>query len=123
MQQESWSMLARPPAVRPEAVPCQSQLRADAVRPNMSITIAIYRIAVSKDYSIAQAKQDLPAIVHEVERSGSARLTRRGQPVAVMLSIEEFERLRSVRRKSIEWSAPTLDTRGFQFDRDEANAR
>lgn len=78
---------------------------------------------MEKDYSIAQAKQDLPAIVHEVERSGRARLTRRGRPVAVVLSIAEFERLESAHRKQVEWSAPTLDTRGFKFDRDEANAR
>ncbi|MBI2316354.1 MAG: type II toxin-antitoxin system prevent-host-death family antitoxin [Betaproteobacteria bacterium] len=78
---------------------------------------------MEKHYSIAQAKQDLPAIIHEVERTGRARLTRRGRPVAVVLSMAEFERLESSRRKEIQWSAATLDTRGFQFDRDEANAR
>lgn len=78
---------------------------------------------MNKDYSIAEARHDLPAIVHEVERTGHARITRRGQPVAVMLSIAEYEQLKSSRRKEIEWSAATLDTRGFKFDRDEANAR
>ena len=78
---------------------------------------------MDKDYSIAQARHDLPAIVHEVERNGRARITRRGRPVAVVLSIAEFERLLSVRRKEPDWSLATLDTRGFRFDRDEANAR
>jgi len=78
---------------------------------------------MDKDYSIAQARHDLPAIVHEVERNGRARITRRGRPVAVVLSIAEFERLLSVRRKEPDWSVATLDTRGFKFDRDEANAR
>lgn len=78
---------------------------------------------MDKDYSIAQARHDLPAIVHEVERNGRARITRRGRPVAVVLSIAEFERLLSARRKSPDWSIATLDTRGFKFDRDEANAR
>lgn len=78
---------------------------------------------MEKDYTIAQARHDLPAIVHEVERSGSARITRRGRPVAVVLSIAEFERLLSARRKEPDWSLATLDTRGFKFDRDEANAR
>lgn len=78
---------------------------------------------MGKDYSIAQAKQDLPAIVHEVERTGQARLTRRGRPVAVVLSMAEFERLKAFRRKQIDWSPATLDTRRFKFDRDEANAR
>ena len=40
---------------------------------------------MDKDYTIAQARHDLPAIVHEVERNGCARITRRGQPVAVVL--------------------------------------
>lgn len=78
---------------------------------------------MEKDYTIAQARHDLPAIVHEVERSGSARITRRGRPVAVVLSIAEFERLLSARRKQSEWSPATLDTSGFKFDRDETHAR
>lgn len=78
---------------------------------------------MEKDYTIAEAKQDLPAIVHEVERTGRARITRRGRPVAVVLSIAEYERLQSTRRKEVDWSLATLDTRGFKFDRDEANAR
>lgn len=78
---------------------------------------------MDKDYTIAQARHDLPAIVHEVERNGRARITRRGRPVAVVLSIAEFERLLSARRKAPDWSLATLDTRGFTFDRDEANAR
>jgi len=78
---------------------------------------------MDKDYSIAQARHDLPAIVHEVERNGRARITRRGRPVAVVLSIAEFERLLSARRKEPDWSLATLDTRGFKFNRDEANAR
>ena len=78
---------------------------------------------MDKDYSIAQARHDLPAIVHEVARDGRARITRRGRPVAIVLSIAEFERLLSARRKEPDWSLATLDTRGFKFDRDEANAR
>lgn len=78
---------------------------------------------MDKDYSIAQARHDLPAIVHEVERNGRVRITRRGRLVAVVLSIAEFERLLSARRKEPDWSLATLDTRGFKFDRDEANAR
>lgn len=78
---------------------------------------------MEKHYSIAKAKQDLPAIVHEVERTGRARITRRGRPVAVLLSLAEFERMESSRWKKIDWSAANLDTRSFEFDRNEANAR
>ena len=77
---------------------------------------------MEKDYSIAQARHDLPAIVHEVERTGRARITRRGRPVAVVLSIAEFERL-TLKQGEPDWSVLKLDTRGFKFDREEANRR
>ena len=75
-----------------------------------------------KEYSIAQAGHGLSAIVREGARFGRANITRRGRPVAVVLSIAEFERLSSTRREP-DWSLATLDTRGFKFDRDEANRR
>lgn len=46
-----------------------------------------------KQYSIAQARDHLPGIVHEVERGAAVELTRRGRPVAVILSRQEYERL------------------------------
>ena len=76
-----------------------------------------------KDYTIAEARRDLSAIVREVERDGRARITRRGQPVAVMLSTADFEPLLPAHRKEPDRSVAPLDTRGFKFDRDEANRR
>ncbi len=52
-------------------------------------------------YTIAEAKNRLPSIIHSVERGPSVKLTRRGRPVAVLLSIEEYERLR--RKKTGFW--------------------
>jgi antitoxin Phd len=46
-----------------------------------------------KQYSIAEARDRLPALVHEVEENGPVELTRRGKPVAVVLSMQEYERL------------------------------
>jgi len=43
-------------------------------------------------YSIAEARDNLAKIVHEVE-SGPVELTRRGRPVAVLVSLNEYERL------------------------------
>jgi len=77
---------------------------------------------MNKAYSIAQARHGWSAIVREVEPTGQVRLTRRGRPVAIVLSITEFERINSTRREP-DWSLATLDTRGFKFDRDEANRR
>jgi prevent-host-death family protein len=48
---------------------------------------------MSKQYSIAQARDNLAAIVHELERSSTIEITRRGQPVAMLISIEEYDRL------------------------------
>jgi prevent-host-death family protein len=48
---------------------------------------------VSKRYSIAEARHDLAALVHELEDRDLIELTRRGEPVAVMLSVREYRRL------------------------------
>lgn len=48
-----------------------------------------------KRYSIAQAKNRLPAIIHEVETTRVIELTRRGQSVAVIMAIQEYDRLLS----------------------------
>jgi prevent-host-death family protein len=48
---------------------------------------------MTKRYTIAEARQNLAAVVHELERRTRIELTRRGKPVAVMLSMREFERM------------------------------
>ncbi len=48
-----------------------------------------------KTVSIAQARHALAALVHELEQRRVIELTRRGKPVAVLLSISEYNRLRS----------------------------
>lgn len=47
-----------------------------------------------RDISIAEARNRLPALVHSVEEGPAVRLTRRGKPVAMLVSLEEYERLR-----------------------------
>lgn len=49
-------------------------------------------------YSIAQARAQLPAIVDLAAAGREVELTRRGQPVAVILSIRERDRLRGGNR-------------------------
>lgn len=46
-----------------------------------------------KSYSIGEARDSFAAIVHEAERDSALELTRRGKPVAVLLSVEEYRRL------------------------------
>jgi prevent-host-death family protein len=76
---------------------------------------------VEKKYSIAEARQNLPAIVHEAERAGAIGITRRGHVVARLVSEHEFQRL-TRKKPPIDWGPP-IDLRGFKFDREEANSR
>ena len=60
---------------------------------------------MEKSYTIAEAKSNLPAIIHSVEDGPSVKLTRHGKPVAVLLSIREYEQL--AKNKMGFWSALT----------------
>ncbi len=60
---------------------------------------------MEKQYSIAEAKSKLPAIIHSVEEGPLVKLTRHGKPVAVLLSTREYEQL--ARKKEGFWSALT----------------
>jgi prevent-host-death family protein len=46
-----------------------------------------------KETSIRDAKTKLTSLVREVEKGRTVRLTRRGRPVAVLLSERQYERL------------------------------
>jgi prevent-host-death family protein len=48
-------------------------------------------------YSIAEARSQLPTIIDQAESGLEVELTRRGEPVAVVVSTREFERLRGRR--------------------------
>jgi antitoxin Phd len=45
-------------------------------------------------YSIAEARDRLAKLVHEAERGAPIEITRRGKPVAVLVSLSEYQRLR-----------------------------
>lgn len=60
---------------------------------------------MEKSYSIAEARDKLAAIVHDVEETAAVEFTRRGKPVAVLLSVGEYRRLRGERRDF--WDAYT----------------
>ena len=46
-----------------------------------------------KQLSVAQARNQFARLIHETERSGPVEVTRRGQPVAVIVSINDYRRL------------------------------
>ncbi|MBX7250760.1 MAG: type II toxin-antitoxin system Phd/YefM family antitoxin [Candidatus Promineofilum sp.] len=45
-------------------------------------------------YSIADAKNRFTELVQQAERHSPVEITRRGRPVAVLISIDDYERLR-----------------------------
>ena len=51
-------------------------------------------LSMSKRYSIAEARANLPTIVREAESGKEIQLTRRGRPVAMVVSSQQYERLR-----------------------------
>lgn len=48
---------------------------------------------MSKTYSIAQARNQLPSLVRAAERGAAVELTRRGEKVAVLVSVATLARL------------------------------
>ena len=52
-------------------------------------------------HSIAEARRNLPRLVREAERGMAVELTRRGEPVAVLIGWRRFERLALNRRSFI----------------------
>jgi prevent-host-death family protein len=56
--------------------------------------ISMYTGGMSRQYSIADARSNLPHIVDQAEAGVEVELTRRGQPVAVVVSRRTFDRLR-----------------------------
>jgi len=57
----------------------------------------MYIPGMSTRYSIAEARANLPTIVDQAEAGQQIELTRRGKPVAVVLSLQELQRLRGER--------------------------
>ena len=46
-------------------------------------------------YSVAEARNHFAEIVHDLKHVSQVEVTRRGRPVAILISVEEFEKLRS----------------------------
>lgn len=84
--------------------------------------------------SIAEAKNHLPRLVQQAEAGEAVRITRRGRPVAVLLSEQAYERLLAPRAGIADFlqqwraemaaqSAPFADGSEFENLRDNTPAR
>ncbi len=99
----------------------------------MAIYMAIDGDHPPRQYSIAQARDRLPGIVHEVERGAPVELTRRGRPVAMIVSLRQFQRLASNRndfwtalerfRASVELEQLGIEPELFEGVRDPSPGR
>ncbi len=84
-------------------------------------------------YSIAQARNQLPSLVHEVEGGSAVQLTRRGKAVAVVLGFHNYERLKTgggfrrayeQLREEFDFDKMAIDPEEvFSRDRDEGPGR
>jgi prevent-host-death family protein len=67
--------------------------------------IEVYMTGTGKRQSIAEARNNLPRLVREVETGALVELTRRGESVAVLLGRRDYERMATARRRFSEaWS-------------------
>lgn len=78
---------------------------------------------MDRQVSIAEAKDHFSEIVQAAEHGIVVTVTRRGRPVARMVSEQEYRRLTARRKGKIDWGTTLVDMSGFKFDREEANAR
>jgi prevent-host-death family protein len=59
-----------------------------------------------KRVSVAEAKNNLPALLHEAAETGPIEILRRDLPVAVLVAHDEYQRLRRARgSRSGRWAA------------------
>ena len=84
--------------------PCQKHyLKAYIISPNKTCRNKVS--IVEKQYTIVDAKNKLPSLIHYVETGQTVKLTRYGKPVAVLLSIKDYKRLS--RKREGYWRALT----------------
>jgi prevent-host-death family protein len=57
---------------------------------------------VAKRHSIAEARAHLPSLVRKAESGEAVELTRRGEPVAVLIGRKQYMRLTSKHRRFVE---------------------
>ena len=88
---------------------------------------------MTPNYSISEARHNLAALVHELESQDRIQLTRRGEPVAVLLSMRAYRRLTAPRanfwdayqsfRKAFSLSKLNIQPAVFEAVRDRSIGR
>ena len=83
--------------------------------------VLMYINAMSRQYSIVEARNNLPRIVALAEAGAEVQLTRRGRPVAVVVGLRRVDQLRGGRtdfRRAYRafLNRYSLDDVGFESD-------
>lgn len=88
---------------------------------------------MSRSYTIAQARNHFASIVHEAEKDVPVEVTRRGESVAVVLSMQTYHRLLAARtdfweaydsyRRRIDLSQMGIEPEVFAGVRDSSPGR
>jgi cellobiose PTS system EIIB component len=85
-----------------------------------------------KSYSIAEARDHFTTILREVDKAPAVEITRHGEPVAVLVSWREYQRLISKKkfwdsyhsfRKQFDLTALSIDPEIFPGPRDQSLGR
>jgi prevent-host-death family protein len=80
---------------------------------------------MTRRYSVAEARSHLPGILHDVEGGAQVEITRRGEPVAVLLSAADYRQLArggpSFRQAYAQWRQ-TVDLQRIGLSRREIAA-
>ena len=77
---------------------------------------------MTERHSIAEARRNFPSLVHDAENGKAVEITRRGEPVAVLIGHRVFERLASGRRgfgEAYREFAAAVDLHGLALDPEE----
>jgi prevent-host-death family protein len=77
---------------------------------------------VNNSYSVAEARDQLTSLIRRAESGEAVTVTRRGKPVARIISEDAYRKIVG-RKRRLDWGETLIDTRDFRFDRDDANAR
>ena len=81
---------------------------------------------MTKAYSIAEARDQLARLVHQAEDGETIELTRRGRPVAVVVSVAHYRRLHGEGRSVwdvVQAFRASHDMEELDIDPDEIFAR
>ncbi len=73
---------------------------------------------MAKRMTTAEARRDWAKVLHAAERGGAVEVTRNGQPVAAVISIEQYRALLSAKKGTfadvIAWLKANVDPRDLE---------